>query len=126
MQVTLDGLRRSGGSQTCILDVSSGIVGSKLVLGDLRASLRNTQHLTITGEGVGSITEIGDDFLFGCTTLVTIDIKKLNNIDRIGNRFLACCGALTSIDLSQLNEVTQIGNEFLDSCKSLTSIKLYV
>eukprot|EP01060_Flectonema_neradi_P020137 TRINITY_DN2766_c0_g1_i4.p1 TRINITY_DN2766_c0_g1~~TRINITY_DN2766_c0_g1_i4.p1 ORF type:complete len:152 (+),score=24.56 TRINITY_DN2766_c0_g1_i4:28-483(+) len=121
--ITLDDLRRSGGSETCILDVSSAIEGSKLVWPEnLNKKLRKTRHLTITGKGVGSITEIGDGFLKNCRTLTTLNINQLHNITRIGNRFLEWCSSLKSIDLTQLGKVTQVEKGFLYECKSLTSI----
>eukprot|EP01060_Flectonema_neradi_P023196 TRINITY_DN313_c1_g1_i5.p1 TRINITY_DN313_c1_g1~~TRINITY_DN313_c1_g1_i5.p1 ORF type:complete len:189 (+),score=19.63 TRINITY_DN313_c1_g1_i5:39-605(+) len=125
--ITLDELRRSesGGSPVCILDVSSAIVGSKLVLPIdlwLYESLRNTRHLTITGKGVGSITEIGDGFLKDCSNLKTIDFKQHINITRIGNNFLFECGSLTSIDLSSLGFMDETGSKFLaDNLNNLPS-----
>ena len=66
--------------------------------------------------------KIGNDFLYNCTSLATIDLSSLQNITSIGDKFLYNCTSLTTINLSSLQNITSIGNDFLYNCTSLTTI----
>ena len=70
------------------------------------------------------VTHIGDEFLYGCKNLTSVDLSYLNNVTKIGDEFLYGCKNLTSVDLSYLNNVTKIGDEFLYWCENLTSVDL--
>ena len=73
---------------------------------------------------VSCVTEVGDSFLYSCTTLTSIDLSGLSNVTRIGDYFLSDCKGLTTLDLSPLSNLTRIGSNFLYDCKGLTTLDL--
>ena len=73
---------------------------------------------------VSCVTEVGDRFLYSCTTLTSIDLSGLSNVTRIGNFFLYYCKGLTTLDLSPLSNLTHIGVDFLYDCEGLTTLDL--
>ena len=73
---------------------------------------------------VSFVTQIGDKFLYDCTSLTSIDLSGLSNVTRIGNNFLYNCEALTTLDLTPLNNVTKIERHFLYGCEALTTLDL--
>eukprot|EP01060_Flectonema_neradi_P010017 TRINITY_DN1715_c0_g2_i2.p1 TRINITY_DN1715_c0_g2~~TRINITY_DN1715_c0_g2_i2.p1 ORF type:complete len:1161 (+),score=211.39 TRINITY_DN1715_c0_g2_i2:47-3529(+) len=125
MTTTLRDLQKWKTANTCTLDISSKIVGSKLRLGDLKDILPTAiQHLTITSEKISKVTYIDDDFLRDCDSLVTLDITQLTDVARVGRRFLKGCSALKKVDLSPLSKVTRIHREFLEGCSGLETVDL--
>ena len=73
---------------------------------------------------VSCVTEVGDRFLYDCTTLTSIDLSGLSNVMRIGGYFLSDCEGLTTLDLSPLSNLTEIGDSFLDGCDCLATLDL--
>jgi len=100
---------------------------------------------------INTPAEIGDDFLYGCNSLRTIEFSRpvrpvssigeyfmaqcknlrrvywddlLVEVTFIPQGFLSSCERLQKIDLSPLENVECIDGEFLYSCKSLKSIDL--
>ena len=87
----------------------------------------SSQFITLTRldlSSVSCVTEVGDRFLYDCTTLTSIDLSGLSNVTRIGGYFLCGCKGLTTLDLSALSNLTAIGGNFLHDCKGLTSLDL--
>ncbi|CAO4835364.1 MAG: hypothetical protein CNLJKLNK_00495 [Holosporales bacterium] len=74
---------------------------------------------------LSNVTDIGNNFLFNCFGLITLDLFPLSNVTDIGNGFLANCSGLTSLDLRPLSNVRYIGNNFLSSCYGLTRFDLH-
>ncbi len=74
--------------------------------------------------GFEKVTTIGDGFLLGCTGLTSLDLSPLRNVTTIGLALLEGSTGLKSLDLSGLRNVTTIGNEFLLGCTGLTSLDL--
>eukprot|EP01060_Flectonema_neradi_P006599 TRINITY_DN1446_c1_g1_i2.p1 TRINITY_DN1446_c1_g1~~TRINITY_DN1446_c1_g1_i2.p1 ORF type:complete len:431 (+),score=75.11 TRINITY_DN1446_c1_g1_i2:86-1294(+) len=68
------------------------------------------------------LTSVGKSFMYGCSSIETVDLVGLQNVTRIGDCFLSDCTSLTSIDLSMLSNVTAIDDFFLAYCESLTQI----
>ena len=73
---------------------------------------------------VSCVTEVGDRFLDGCTTLTSIDLSGLSNVTRIGSYFLYNCKGLRPNHSTQRLRITEIKNSsptdqksrFLDEC----------
>ena len=67
-----------------------------------------------------SVTTIGDNAFYTCTSLTTINIP--NSVTSIGDWAFCRCTNLTTIDIP--NSVTYIGLEAFLSCESLTTINI--
>ena len=85
--------------------------------------LEDTSLTTLDLSAVSCVTEIGDYFLAGCSTLTSVNLSGLCNVTRIGEEFLSGTG-LTVLDLSPLSRITRIGERFLVSCARLTALDL--
>ena len=65
-----------------------------------------------------SVTSIGSDAFFGCTSLTSVTIG--NSVTSIGDRAFRGCSGLTSITIP--DSVTSIGSDAFSGCTGLTSI----
>jgi len=97
--------------------------------------------------GLNNIETIGNNFLYNCQSLISIDLSELTSIKdyflyhcsacsalteiklspkikTIGNDCLIQCIKLKELDLSGLNNLITIGNNFLGHCYSLETIDL--
>jgi predicted lipoprotein with Yx(FWY)xxD motif len=99
----------------------------KYLLGDLG----NTAYLIDASSASGnvvlpntvdgaSVTLIGDNAFYGCTSLASITIG--DSVTSIGNSAFYGCSSLTSITIP--NSVTSIGDVVFNGCSSLTSITI--
>ena len=88
----------------------------------LRKTVSWLKHLDLSA--VSIVTQIGDCFLEGCTSLASIDLSGLCNVTAIGSCFLSGCEGLTTLDLTPFSGVTSIESFFLDGCNSLTILDL--
>lgn len=71
------------------------------------------------------VTAIGDQFLWQCRRLATIDLgNALIKVKSIGTGFMWGCSALESIDCTGWSALTETGYGFMVDCQSLTSITL--
>jgi hypothetical protein len=61
----------------------------------------------------GNVKAIGNDFLFGCNSLTSVDTRGLTTVQSIGDSFIALCGCITSLDARNLASVRSIGTLFL-------------
>eukprot|EP01060_Flectonema_neradi_P001945 TRINITY_DN11194_c0_g1_i1.p1 TRINITY_DN11194_c0_g1~~TRINITY_DN11194_c0_g1_i1.p1 ORF type:complete len:631 (+),score=96.27 TRINITY_DN11194_c0_g1_i1:51-1943(+) len=73
-------------------------------------------------DGLGNVDSVGYNFLFGCSSLQSIDLSPLTNVSAISGFFLAECKSLESIDFSAFEKVTSIDDSFLSGCESLKTI----
>eukprot|EP00759_Apiculatamorpha_spiralis_P027042 PhF_6_TR3003/c1_g2_i1/m.4506 len=73
-------------------------------------------------ELLSTVTNIGDNFLSGCTFLGSLDSIVLSSLSVECERFLNKCKSLTTFDLSRLGGVTSVGNHFMSKCCSLVSL----
>ena len=78
----------------------------------------------IDTEALTGVTEIGDGFLSGCSSLRVVNLRGLKNVTRIGLGFLYGCRALPAVDLAPLSRVEAIRACFMSACQSLKSIDL--
>ena len=74
----------------------------------------------IVGLNTYTVTSIGNNAFFGCTSLTSITIP--NGVTSIGNNAFFECTSLTSITIP--NGVTSIGNNAFTNCTGLTSITI--
>lgn len=65
-----------------------------------------------------TLTEVGNNFLCNCTSLICIDIP---NLIRVGNYFLSCCLTLES---AKFNLLTETGTNFMENCCCLKNIEI--
>jgi hypothetical protein len=75
----------------------------------------------IVTNGDNQCTSIGDEFLWECTSLNTLDIQGLSNVTLIEGGFLRGCTNLTTVNPQGLSNVTLIKGGFLHECTSLTT-----
>ena len=71
---------------------------------------------------IDCVTELGDDFLYKCTSLTMFDASGWRNVTVIGDCFLFKCTALAMFDASGWSAVTTIGDWFLCGCTALTML----
>ena len=78
--------------------------------------------LDLSAESV--VTQIGELFLYECTSLTSIDLSGLIHVTHIGDCFLEGCSSLCELNLTPFSSVTQIGHSFLYECSSLRTLDL--
>ena len=86
--------------------------------------LRGSSLTRLDLSAVSTVTQVGNDFLEGCSSLTSIDISSLSRTVVLGDNFLRGCSSLTAIDLSSFNNLISIGDCFLHDCSSLATISL--
>ena len=86
--------------------------------------LAQTSLTALDLSAVSCVTEIRDQFLYGCISLTSVDLSGMTRLTRIGSSFLDDCSSLTAVDLSPLRSVTHICTGFLQNCTSLTAVDL--
>ena len=69
-------------------------------------------------------TEIGNNFLSGCSELAHLDLSALKNVTKIGDNFLQGCSSLSSLDLNGLSNVVSVGNNFLSGLTFISLLDL--
>ena len=75
--------------------------------------------VTISGKEY-SVTSIGEDAFFDCSSLTSIDFGENSQLTFIGDYAFSGCSSLTSIEIP--SGVTSIGYSAFSGCYSLTSI----
>ena len=86
--------------------------------------LSGSSLTTLDLSALSCVSEVGDEFVYGCTTLTNIDLSGLTRLDRIGSKFIANCKNLTVLHLPPCSNVTQLEGFFLLNCTSLTAVDL--
>jgi len=71
-----------------------------------------------------NVQKVGDEFLYGCLSLKEVNLRPLSNVLEVGNRFLYNCSSLKEVELNPLCNVQKVGNSFLDGCSSLEEVDL--
>ena len=72
--------------------------------------------------GLSNVKKIGEYFLAGCDSLVSVDTSALKSVTSIDKGFLLECKKLESVDLRSFDKITVISDEFLSWCESLKDI----
>ena len=76
--------------------------------------------------GLRNVNNIGSAFLFGCTSLQSIDLTVFKDLEGIGSHFLNGCESLRVLNFSTFNSSIRIGENFLEGChhtlKSISDI----
>ena len=67
-----------------------------------------------------SVTSLGSDCFYGCSSLTSIDIPS--SVTSLGDYCFGNCSSLTSIDIP--SSVTSLGYRCFSECSSLTSIDI--
>ena len=82
--------------------------------------------ITLHPTTFANVTHIGDDFMFCCESLKSIDLTVFGSVTHIGERFLTCCEALEVISLSPttFSHLSFVGSRFISTCSSLRKINL--
>ena len=75
--------------------------------------------VTISGKEY-SVTSIGDDAFYGCSSLTSVTFGDNSQLTSIGNYAFRYCSSLTSIEIP--SGVTSIGDDAFYGCSSLTSV----
>ena len=71
-----------------------------------------------------NVTSIGNNFLNGFSSLLSIDLSVFVNVTSIGDYFMRDCGIIKTIDLSAFTNVTSIGDYFMIYCIDFETIDL--
>jgi len=120
------------GAQEIVIDED---VNNELHSGALRDRLQNeslgegTITLIIRDPNITIIGDINLDWddreeapLYGCKSLLHVDLKGCAKLTQLGNNVFGWCSSLTSVSLP--DGLTQLGDQVFDECYSLTSVTL--
>ena len=118
------------GAQEIVIDED---VDNALHSGVLRERLQNESlgegsiPLIIRDPNITIIGDISLDWddreeapLFGCKSLLRVDLKGCTKLTQLGDFVFEGCSSLTSVTLP--DELTQLGNYVFRECSSLTSV----
>ncbi|MCF0126269.1 MAG: hypothetical protein HUJ68_11050 [Clostridia bacterium] len=93
--------------------------------------IRYDQRSKITGISIQNCSStdfaINDSFLSQCEYLDLVNLYGIKHeVKSVGNNFLFGCTRLQSVDLSPFDKVTAVGDNFMRSCSSLQFIEMYL
>ncbi len=88
--------------------------------------LRDARHVHSVKccDTMAHVRTVGDDFLRGCSELLSLDITTLSNVTVLGAFFVADCPRLAALDLAPFANVTKLASGFLCGCAGLAGLNL--
>jgi len=99
------------------------IPNDSVVLSEWINSLLNPTRVVMDAT-LSTVQEVGNNFLFYCSSLKEVDFSPLSNLQNVGDGFLSECSWLKEVDLSPLSNVQEVGDRFLYGCPSLKVVDL--
>jgi len=110
----VDNVLHSGALRERLQDPSLGEGTITLIIRD--------PNITIIGDMNIGYDDLGEAPLFGCKSLLCVDLKGCTKLTQLGNFVFLGCSSLTSVALP--DGLTQLGNEVFNWCSSLASVLL--
>jgi len=76
-------------------------------------------------DAYNEIETIPNYWLFGCSSLSSVDFSGLSSLKSIGHAWMRDCVSLEYINFNGLSSLESVGTDWLDNCSSLSSISFF-
>ena len=67
----------------------------------------------------GPVTTLGDNWLFSCNNLLTVDFMGLDKLTDVGITWMGCCTQLLTINFMGLDKLISVGKNWNFHCVKL-------